>query len=1379
MSAEQSVKHARDILVSLLRNFEHKHSQLGEPGEDFAGVVKNRKLYWRCMRSSKLLWQLSDEPGLQQRARLPQPPAQPTGPTQSADLIAAFNGTNASPQPIAGQLEEQIRADFTYSDFTSSEAIDVDMPMPDVDDGGLPKEKTSVSGGQTPPFYLEQKGEEGMQGREEREEIEGSERREGEDGEDGEDGGVGMGPMEVAEESTDASNLHEQLSQPASAMPPVLVPGMLAGDQLLQPPLLQQMQHTPQSQMEVQAAHLQTQPTQQTQQTHVQMEQAQTQQALYLQPMQQTQSPQLQTQQVQMQAQGQQVQEVRLFGHHELDFQPPPASAPRPSGTWPPAQAQWQGQGQKQGQAYEADKLSERGFNKLRRNLKRSNSSMYLTVGDAGRGGGFSHAAFCYDGPMPGWTREVSVRVAGKSRGELDVHFVSEQGKRLKSRQALAEYLARSNLLAALLTRFDFHKVYCVCHTTEDNSRPYLECSYGFAGCNQWVHPECVGLGRRSNEECSLLPRVVCPFCSHYLRGAGELADIVGEDGLALEHTTIDPPDHPEFTDNDPDSAQGIEATHIPHVLYGLQGTPFVYCPKSKSSGLTREMIVERDRLSDGGAKSADTAGAGVAGVAAASMALQSGTIAEMAVAAVVAEVVAGAGSSNGVGFGVGMAVGVDKVEGDFSRNAGGAAGTGTAGTAPAPAPAPAPTLAPTLARSRAPAPLLMPLSSDFASSILQHRLFSGWLPPTGPTPQVPEGQASGENRDSKVNWDSKTPTPALVNSDDEIPSYRNTEPVDRVRRAKLPSGLVQVRVEAGGMERKRKSSDADLPSRGYPSSDSQLASASASATLKNGAGAGAGMGEAMDEDGMTAEEREHRVLLKASELHASSLAARLKLDLVEAGVNCAFTNEKRRKTHKGDSEVYRTRPSLFHLPVEDGGLRYTTLASAVVPRSLHPLCAGGKMCAFCLTYRDDEAAVLASSAEAGASAGAGVAGQGQEGHGQDQEQGNGERGCRTKKPKKKGAKPSLDDLPDSVPPEVDRFDMVPVQCGAVSYQIHKQCANQFGRVDLLEVSGSSGNSGGGGRSSGGVDNAAEVESAEDPITLGSIYEYTDADDADCDLCARRGGVMQFFQLSSKASSVPPPGSDGWLAHIPCLFHLQRSRILEPPLTHPAFAENAFSFRIVRSGAGAGTGLGIGAGAGTGGRAGGNAGAEADGSGVSDEIFAALDSTAAMVHTMVDVLAAEAGEAGAGAQEKVEAEAETATEGVAQSLAQGSRYQRYLTALRAVYSEHIRMEAESAAAQKTEAAAEVHSKILLSENRFFAPAPRSRFDHTLGHWRCALCGIQAGVALRCMAAGCTVRAHMLCATLADEWVLCALAPAGGGGGSLGVLCSLHSASVVL
>jgi hypothetical protein len=108
----------------------------------------------------------------------------------------------------------------------------------------------------------------------------------------------------------------------------------------------------------------------------------------------------------------------------------------------------------------------------------------------------------------------------------------TEQGRRLKSRQALAEYLARSNLLAALLTRFDFHKVYCVCHTTEDNSRPYLECSYGFAGCNQWVHPECVGLGRRSNEECSLLPRVVCPFCSHYLRGAGELANIVGEDGL-------------------------------------------------------------------------------------------------------------------------------------------------------------------------------------------------------------------------------------------------------------------------------------------------------------------------------------------------------------------------------------------------------------------------------------------------------------------------------------------------------------------------------------------------------------------------------------------------------------------------------------------------------------------------------------------------------------------------------------------------------------------------------------------------------------------------------------------------------------------------------
>ena len=57
--------------------------------------------------------------------------------------------------------------------------------------------------------------------------------------------------------------------------------------------------------------------------------------------------------------------------------------------------------------------------------------------------------------------------------------------------------------------------------------RSYIECSFGHAGCNRWIHPECVGLGARSEQELTLLPRVICPFCAHYLEGVGQLDAIL------------------------------------------------------------------------------------------------------------------------------------------------------------------------------------------------------------------------------------------------------------------------------------------------------------------------------------------------------------------------------------------------------------------------------------------------------------------------------------------------------------------------------------------------------------------------------------------------------------------------------------------------------------------------------------------------------------------------------------------------------------------------------------------------------------------------------------------------------------------------------------
>jgi hypothetical protein len=47
----------------------------------------------------------------------------------------------------------------------------------------------------------------------------------------------------------------------------------------------------------------------------------------------------------------------------------------------------------------------------------------------------------------------------------------------------------------------------------------YLECSYGKAGCNGWVHPHCVGLNIQTPLEIYGMENVICPYCAYYLDG--------------------------------------------------------------------------------------------------------------------------------------------------------------------------------------------------------------------------------------------------------------------------------------------------------------------------------------------------------------------------------------------------------------------------------------------------------------------------------------------------------------------------------------------------------------------------------------------------------------------------------------------------------------------------------------------------------------------------------------------------------------------------------------------------------------------------------------------------------------------------------------------
>jgi hypothetical protein len=195
----------------------------------------------------------------------------------------------------------------------------------------------------------------------------------------------------------------------------------------------------------------------------------------------------------------------------------------------------------KQELLYVDDRLSMAGFASIKEKLEKlkqacSNTSCdcYMELGEAGIREGWSsvvtNPAYCYENnPAPGWRREVTVRMSGKTRGKLNVHYVTpDKLRRFRNRQDLHAYLQRTHSASLgpnFIDRFDFQTAFCLCHGNEDHTRSFLECSFGLAGCNQWLHPECVGLGTRSEQELALLPKVVCCYCAAYLDGLGQLEE--------------------------------------------------------------------------------------------------------------------------------------------------------------------------------------------------------------------------------------------------------------------------------------------------------------------------------------------------------------------------------------------------------------------------------------------------------------------------------------------------------------------------------------------------------------------------------------------------------------------------------------------------------------------------------------------------------------------------------------------------------------------------------------------------------------------------------------------------------------------------------------
>lgn len=172
-------------------------------------------------------------------------------------------------------------------------------------------------------------------------------------------------------------------------------------------------------------------------------------------------------------------------------------------------------------------KLAVEGFVHLAANLKAIHPGE-VNVIIAGHGSSASSSnsrrlarfGFSYKNvPLPGWRREVSVQMGGKGVGRLQVMFTSPDGLFcLRNRTELLSYVSKRTMAMETPKMFDFRSAYCVCHRSAD-SRKYLACSFGLAGCQGWLHPECVGLEGIPDEALDSLGDVLCPLCSLYLEG--------------------------------------------------------------------------------------------------------------------------------------------------------------------------------------------------------------------------------------------------------------------------------------------------------------------------------------------------------------------------------------------------------------------------------------------------------------------------------------------------------------------------------------------------------------------------------------------------------------------------------------------------------------------------------------------------------------------------------------------------------------------------------------------------------------------------------------------------------------------------------------------
>jgi hypothetical protein len=453
------------------------------------------------------------------------------------------------------------------------------------------------------------------------------------------------------------------------------------------------------------------------------------------------------------------------------------------------------------------------------------------------------------------------------------------------------------------------------------------------------------------------------------------------------------------------------------------------------------------------------------------------------------------------------------------------------------------------------------PLSEDpFLSQLFMHRLFQG------ASTADPEVALEGGNSAVEVERDPGSGTgtvPLLSRSEDLDLAFKypvveysdNVEPRDRVRWAQvlssngdslsassLPSApssssarsFVRVRVTGGWMKAKVQSSIPPPIHNGYGPSPATTA---------------------LTENLIEQRVRKRAALDSTLQPSERGLGSRYRRKLLEAVANSAFSTAHKKKTQGSEgrqSAGYHNQsmdaPLLFYLPCE-GRLSAACVTCAPKPLSLSALCADNEMCAFCLNTFEPGMKLLSPAYIAGMQR------------------------RRDKDKKSRAAKRrklSGDSYTAESDFETDTFKspkyLVSKTVGTVSYALHQQCAFAVDNGGLAGIAAlalkaklsrhldaeqehtphdraSNGSS----PTPAACQSNLNLDKVFKGIDLGDFYECDETDDAECDLCGRAGGIMQFFDLDSNFSSLPPPGEEGWLGHVPCISWLVSSKLLELP----------------------------------------------------------------------------------------------------------------------------------------------------------------------------------------------------------------------------------------